>query len=115
MPRDRIVELRLCALEFGGQALDFDFKRARVDLKQHLPLADSRAFGELHAVDKPADSRMHVDGVDRLQLSREFVPMMQRSGNHLSDSDRRRWRRSIGCRLSARMAACREYDGANNR
>src|SRR5882762_4241215 len=113
MPGGRVLELGLCALEFGGQALDLDLERARVDLKQHLSLADPRPFGELHTVDEPADAGTHFDRVDRLQLPGEFIPMMQWPGNHLGDGDRSRWRCSIGPGLSMRMAARRQYDRAN--
>jgi hypothetical protein len=97
MPRRRIFELRLRTFELRAQTLDLDFKRARIYLKQHLPFADPGAFGELHAVDESADPRMHLDGIDRLEFSRELVPMVQRPGDDFGDGDRRwGWRCSNG-------------------
>ena len=108
-PRGRKIELRLRALELGGEPVDLDLKWARIDLKQYLALDDPGTFGEVHTVDESADPRAHLDGVDRLQLTREFVPVMQRPGDHFSHCHRR-WRCSIRCRLSLRMAAGSEYD-----
>src|ERR1700704_6411026 len=114
MARRRKIEFRLRALELSGQALDLDFKRARVYLKQYLPLPHSRPFRELHAVDEPADSRMYLDGIDGLELAGEFVRMMQRPRAHFGDRDGRRRRCSNG-RLRPRMAASGQYEGKKSR
>ena len=115
MPGCRIIELRLCPLEFSIEPLDLDLKRAGVDLKQQLSFADSGTLHELHGVDEPADPRPHFDRIDRLQLPRELIPVVQGPGNHFGDRDRRRWRCSIRRRLGLGMAACGEYGRANSR
>src|ERR1700722_9830449 len=115
MPGGRIVELRLRALDLGVEALDLDLKRARVDLEQHLSLADSGPLDELYRVDEATDARPHLDGVDGLQLAGELVPVMQGPSNDLGDGDRGRWRRSIRRGLGVRMAAGGEHDRPDNR
>src|SRR5579863_3087645 len=91
----RKIQLRSCPLELGLEALDLDLKGARVDLKQQLAFGHVRALGELHGLDEAADPRMHLDGIDRLQLSGELRPVVERPGDELRDGYSRLWRCSI--------------------
>ena len=100
--RPSVVTLRLVAQIVCLGLAQRGFVRTLIDYEQHVTLTDHRALDESNALKKSADARPDFDGVDRLEMTREFIPVGNLALDCRSDGDlrslhRRRRLAASGC------------------